>query len=40
MSTDPEPEGKGDVICVQCVQTKYKLDYWVKTISGWVRSLY
>ena len=40
VSTDPEPEGQGNAICVQCVQTTVKLNYWVKTICGWVISLY
>ena len=36
VSTDPEPMDEGDAICVQCVQTNYKPNYWVKTIwDGW-----
>ena len=40
MSTDPEPMGEGNTIHVQCAQTVFKLNYWVKTILGWVKSLY
>ena len=40
MLTDPEPKGEGDAIHVQCVQTMEKANYWVKTIWGWVKSLY
>ena len=40
VSPDPEPMDKGDAIYVQCVQTAEKPHYWVKTILGWVKSLY
>ena len=40
VSTDPKPTEEGDAICVQCVQTMEKLNYLVKTIWGWVKSLY
>ena len=36
LSTDPKPMGEGHAINVQCVQTVFKLNYWVKTIWGWV----
>ena len=38
--TDPEPIGEGDAIHVKCVQTKYKPNYWAKTIWRWLKSLY
>ena len=38
-SADPEPEGEGDIVCVQHVQTGYKPNYFVKTVWGWVKSL-
>ena len=40
VSTDPKPVGEGDAISVQCVETDEKLNYWVKTVWGWVKSLY
>ena len=40
LSTDPEPIGEGDAICIQYVQTGFKPNYWVKTIWGWVKALY
>ena len=38
--TDSEPKSEDDAIHIKCVQTKYKLIYWVKTIWGRVKSLY
>ena len=38
--TDPKPMAEGDVICVQHVQTEEKPNYWIKTVWGWVKSLY
>ena len=38
--TDPEPEGKGDAICVQYVWNGYEPDYWATTIWVWVKSLF
>ena len=35
-STDAEPKDEGNAIHVQCVQTKYRLNYWIKTIWGWI----
>ena len=32
MSTDPKSESEGGAICVQCVQTEYKPNYWTKII--------
>ena len=40
VSRDPKPKGDGDAICIQCLQTTEKLNYWVKTIWGWAISLY
>ena len=40
VSSDPEPEGKGDAICVQGVQTVYEPRYWVYTTLGWDKSLF
>ena len=36
VSTDPEPKGDGDAICVQFVQTMEKPNHWVKTLWVWV----
>ena len=36
MSTDPESKCEGDANHVQYVQNEYQLNYWVKTIWGWV----
>ena len=38
--TDPEPKGEGDAIHVHIVQTEYQPKYWVKTIWGWVKSIW
>ena len=40
VSTDPKPKGKGDAICVQCLQTVYELSNWVNTIRRWAKSLF
>ena len=39
VSTDPEPMGEGDASHLQWVQTEVKLNYWVQTIWGWVKSI-
>ena len=40
VSTDLKSVDEGDSICMQCIQTEEKPKYWVKTIWGWVKSLY
>ena len=34
--TDPEPEGEGDAIHIQCILTVEKPNYLIKTIWGWI----
>ena len=38
--TDHEPVCKGDAIQVHCVHTGFMPNYGVKTVWGWVKSLY
>ena len=38
VSTDPVSTGEGDAICLQCINTVFKVTYLVKTI--WVKSVY
>ena len=40
VSTDPKPMGEGDAIHVQHIQMEEKLNYWTKTVWGWIKSLY
>ena len=40
MLTDTKPNGEGDAIHVQCVQTVYEVSHWVNTTCGLAKPLF